>query len=53
MVKFVSGGVMGSFGNVGTKGKFLISTEWWGKFILGLAIAQPFKTAIDLIRNNI
>lgn len=53
MVKFAAGGFMGSLGNVGTKGKFLISKEWWGKFILGLAISQPFKTAMDLIRNNI
>ena len=53
MVKFVAGGVMGSFGNVGTKGKFLISKEWWGKFIFGLAFTQPFKIGIDLIRKNI
>lgn len=53
MVNFGVGGIVGSFGNVGTKGKFLISKEWWGKFILGLEFTQPFKIGIDLIRKNI
>ena len=38
---------------IGTKGKFLISKEWWGKFIFGLEFAQPFKIGLDLIRKNI
>ena len=53
MVNFGVGGIVGSIGNVGTKGKFLVSKEWWGKFILGLGFTQPFKIGIDYIRKNI
>lgn len=53
MVNFGVGGIIGSLGNVGTKGKFLISNEWWGKFIFGSEFTQPFKIGIDLIRKNI
>ena len=53
MVNFGVGGIVGSIGNVGTKGKFLVSKEWWGKFILGLGFTQPFKIGIDNIRKNI
>ena len=53
MVNFGVGGIVGSIGNVGTKGKFFTSKEWWGKFIFGLEFTQPFKIGIDLIRKNI
>lgn len=53
MVNFGVGGIIGSLGNVGTKGKFLTSKEWWGKFIFGLEFTQPFKIGIDYIRKNI
>ncbi|MGM9900116.1 MAG: RHS repeat domain-containing protein [Bacilli bacterium] len=53
MVNFGVGGIIGSLGNVGTKGKFLTSKEWWGKFIFGLEFTQPFKIEIDYIRKNI
>ena len=53
MVNFGVGGIVGSLGNVGTKGKFLTSKEWWGKFIFGLEFTQPFKIEIDLIRKNL
>ena len=53
MVNFGVGGIVGSLGNVGTKGKFLTSKEWWGKFIFGLEFTQPFKIGIDYIRKNI
>ena len=53
MVNFGVGGIVGSIGNVGTKGKFLVSKEWWGKFIFGLEFTQPFKIGIDYIRKNI
>lgn len=38
MVNFGVGGIVGSLGNVGTKGKFLTSKEWWGKFIFWIRI---------------
>jgi len=50
---FGVGGIVGSLGNVGTKGKFVVSKEWWGKFIFGLEFTQPFKIGIDYIRKNI
>ena len=53
MVNFGVGGIVGSLGNVGTKGKFVVSKEWWGKFIFGLEFTQPFKIGIDYIRKNI
>ena len=53
MVNFGVGGIVGSRGNVGTKGKFLTSKEWWGKLIFGLEFTQPFKIGIDYIRKNI
>ena len=53
MVKYGVGGMIGSVGNIGTKGKFLTSIEWWGKLILGLEFAQPLKTGIDYLRKTI
>ena len=53
MVNFGVGGIIGSFGNVGSKGNFVVSKEWWGKFIFGLEFTQPFKIGMDLIRKNI
>ena len=53
MVNFGVGGIIGSLENVGTKGKFLVSKEWWGKFIFGLEFTQPFKIGIDYIGKNI
>ncbi len=53
MLNFGVGAIIGCFGNVGTKGKFLVSTEWWGKFIFGLEFTQPIKIGIDLIRKSI
>ena len=53
MVNFGVGGIVGCVGNVGTKGKFLVSKEWWGKLVLGLEFTQPFKLLVDYIRNNI
>ena len=53
IVNFGVGGMIGSIGNVGTKGKMLVSKEWWGKLILGQEFTQPFKIGIDLLRKNI
>lgn len=53
MVNFGIGGIIGSIGNVGTKGKLLTSKEWWGKFIFGLEFTKPFKISVDLLRNNL
>lgn len=53
MINFGVGGTIGSIGNVGTKGKFLTSKEWWGKFIFGHEFSQPAKISIDLLRKNI
>jgi len=54
MINFGVGGIIGSMGNIGTKGPNPFrSLEWWGKFTFGLMYAQPSKITIDLIRNNI
>ncbi len=53
IVKFGVGGMTGSIGNIGTKGKFLTSIEWWGKLALGLEFSQPIKILIDYLRNSI
>jgi len=53
MISFGVGGITGSVGNVGKKGKMLISKEWWKKLIFGQEFTKPYKILIDLIRNNI
>lgn len=53
MMYYGVGGITGSVGNIGTKGKLLTTKEWWGKFFFGLEFTQPGKTLIDLIRKNI
>lgn len=53
MVNFAAGGMVGSIGNIGTKGAFLKSKEWWGKFVFGLEFTQPFKIGVDYMRHNV
>jgi len=53
MVSFGVGGITGSVGTIGKKGKLLLSKEWWLKFIFGQEFTQPFKIGIDSIRKNI
>ena len=45
--------ITGSVGTIGTKGKFLRSTEWYAKFVFGQEFTFPFKYGIDLIRTKI
>ena len=52
-VNFVIGGIVGSFGTIGTKGKPFISAEWWGKLVLAQEFTLPFKTLVDFVRKNI
>jgi RHS repeat-associated protein len=51
-MRFVFGGITGSVGNIGTKGKFLKSREWWAKLAFGQEFTFPFKYVIDLIRRK-
>ncbi len=53
MISFGVGGITGSVGTIGKKGKPLISKEWWLKLIFGQEFTKPSKILIDLIRNNI
>ena len=52
MINFGAGGVIGSIGTVGTKGRLLTSKEWWFKFFFGLEFTQPFKVGADLLRKK-
>ena len=49
-IKFFFGGIAGSVGKIGTKGKPLRSKEWWLKFVFGQEFTAPFKYGIDLLR---
>lgn len=54
MINFGVGGVIGSMGNIGTKGPNPFrSLEWWGKLTFGQMYTQPSKISIDLIRKNL
>ena len=53
-INYVFGGIVGSVGNVGTKGKpALKSLEWYGKFIFSQEFTFPIKYGIDLIRKKL
>ncbi len=53
-LKFVFGGVVGSVGHLGTKGKPPVrSKEWWGKLVFGQEFTMPFKILIDYLRKNL
>ena len=52
-MNFVMGGILGSVGTIGTKGKFLRSVEWYAKFVFAQELTTPFKYGIDIIRRNL
>ena len=52
-MNFLMGGILGSVGTVGTKGKFLRSVEWYAKFAFAQEFTFPFKYGIDIIRRNL
>lgn len=52
-MNFLMGGILGSVGAVGTKGKFLRSVEWYAKFAFAQEFTLPFKYGIDIIRRNL
>ena len=33
--RYINGGLIGSFGNIGTKGSMFVTAEWWQKTVLG------------------
>ena len=47
-VNFGAGGMIGSIGNVGTKGPFF-SGEWFGKFVLVQEFSFPFKYITNML----
>ena len=49
-INYLFGGIVGSVGTIGTKGKFLRSREWYSKFAFGQEFTFPLKYGIDLIR---
>ena len=62
MISFGVGGIVGSVGNVGTKGKYFNrkgwtkifgGKEWWLKFIFGQEFTLPSKILINFLRDNI
>ena len=52
-MNFVMGGILGSVGTIGTKGKFLRSVEWYAKFAFAQEFTSPFKYGVDIIRRNL
>lgn len=50
---FGLGGMIGSMWKPGTKGDFLRTGEWWGKFLIGQEFSLPFNITIDYLRKNI
>ena len=50
---FGVGGMVGSIGKIGTKGKSLVTSEWYKKLILTQEFSQPFKYIVDKFRKNV
>ena len=52
-ITFAVGGMVGSFGRVGSTMETAFSKNWWLKKILGPEFSLPFKIILDLFRNNL
>ena len=50
---FISGGFAGSFGTIGTKGKFLVSGEWWYKTIVYIGCNFLVKKLFNSQKNSL